>query len=718
MCLQVATLKKLKSLDLSKHNIVQWNQYFIDRGHSCLEFEHLDRSLLNFMEERKFRPLLVKEIRPIVQQVAQALKHLKAVGIIHTDLKMDNIMLVDQLRQPYRVKLIDFGLAHEVSAAVTGSYLQPRAYRSPEILLGNRFSVAIDMWSLGCTAAALYLGSVLYPGLGEYEMIKFIMETQGQLPDTMLDKGRKTRKYFRRAVNSTTSHWQLKTPDEYRRATGKQPMENRSFKFSSLDHLVDVQPINSHNSADRVAEISDVNMFVDMLKAMLQLNPNTRATPYELLEHKFISMHHIASMRKKSSYVLSCFQMMEIQTSDSSTAGGPLVQPQCTATGLVQPNPPSHAGSGKTHQPQHTSRLPCTSTQFKGTDESNIKRSLQGNCDFSSRIHDYWHTRQRRPGQRTRPAEHHQPSAGPSDRTRTEGQVQSGLRRGDHDYVPSHKDRSQRDRNVRSSTRDYHWDTRQRQPDQGTRPAEHHQPSTRPSDRTRTEGQAQWRLRRGDHDDVPSHHDRRKRDRNVRATGRDDYWHTRQRQPDQRTRPAEHHQPSTRPSVSTRTEGQAQWRLRRGDHDDVPSHHDIRKRDRDVRATGREDYLHTQQRQQDHRTKPAEHHQPSAGHLDSTRTEGQAQTGLKRKRDGPDDVLSQNDGRKRDRNDRADGRDYHWDTRQRRPDQRTRPAEHHQPSTGPSDSTRTEGQAQSGLKRKRDDHDDMLSQHDGRKRKK
>ncbi|CAB1431028.1 unnamed protein product [Pleuronectes platessa] len=298
---EVAILKKLKSMDLSKCNIVQWNQYFIDTGHICLEFEHLDRSLLNFMEERKFRPLLVKEIRPIVQQVAQALKHLKAVGIIHADLKLDNIMLVDQLRQPYRVKLIDFGLAHEVSAAVVGSYLQTRPYRSPEILLGNRFTVAIDMWSLGCTAAALYLGALLYPGLGEYEMITFIMETQGQLPVTMLNKGCKTQKYFRRAVNNTSSVWKLMTPNEYRRATGKQPMENRGFKFSSLDHLVDVQPIKTHNSADRVAEMSDVNMFVDMLKAMLQLDPNTRATPCEVLEHKFISMHHIASMRKKSS---------------------------------------------------------------------------------------------------------------------------------------------------------------------------------------------------------------------------------------------------------------------------------------------------------------------------------------------------------------------------------------------------------------------------------
>ena len=89
-------------------------------------------------------------------------------------------------------------------------------------------------------AAAMYLGTMLYPGLGEYEMvrilfavhcflfyrhksssstqvvlyvqIKYIMQTQGQLPVTMLDNGLKTPKYFRREVNSTTSVWKLKVP--------------------------------------------------------------------------------------------------------------------------------------------------------------------------------------------------------------------------------------------------------------------------------------------------------------------------------------------------------------------------------------------------------------------------------------------------------------------------------------------------------------------------
>lgn len=66
---QVSTLSKLKLLDSDKCNIVRWYQVFTDKGHICLEFEHLDKSLFDFMKDRYFRPLLLKEIRPIVQQV-------------------------------------------------------------------------------------------------------------------------------------------------------------------------------------------------------------------------------------------------------------------------------------------------------------------------------------------------------------------------------------------------------------------------------------------------------------------------------------------------------------------------------------------------------------------------------------------------------------------------------------------------------------------------
>ncbi|CAJ1061885.1 homeodomain-interacting protein kinase 1-like [Xyrichtys novacula] len=120
---------KGRVLDSDKSNILQWDKAFTDRGHFCLAFEHFDKSLHDFMKEKYLESLLLREIRPIIQQVANALDHLKTIGMIHADLKLDNVMLVDHEHQPYKVKVIDFGLAGDVSATRLGSNIQTHPFR-------------------------------------------------------------------------------------------------------------------------------------------------------------------------------------------------------------------------------------------------------------------------------------------------------------------------------------------------------------------------------------------------------------------------------------------------------------------------------------------------------------------------------------------------------------------------------------------------------------
>lgn len=50
--------------------------------------------------------------------------------------------------------------------------------RAPEIILGLPFCEAIDMWSLGCVIAELFLGWPLYPGALEYDQVTFPSRTQ------------------------------------------------------------------------------------------------------------------------------------------------------------------------------------------------------------------------------------------------------------------------------------------------------------------------------------------------------------------------------------------------------------------------------------------------------------------------------------------------------------------------------------------------------------
>ncbi|XP_051246011.1 homeodomain-interacting protein kinase 1-like [Dicentrarchus labrax] len=361
------------------------------------------------MKERYFQPLLLKEIRPVVQQIANALHHLKAVGIIHADLKLENVMLVNHVREPYRLKVIDFGLACDTSAASVGSYIQTRHYRSPEILLGLPFTEAIDMWSLGCVAVTLYLGIILYPGNSEYDMIRYIVETQGQPPDHLLTFAQKTCCFFQRDYNSGTSLWKLKTPQQFQREVGTPSVETRILKMSSLDDLLHVRVIHPEISADKVAEMTDLLMFVNMVKGMLQLDATERITPRQVLEHQFTTMCHMVSMYPLSSHVRSCFEIMDtFQQALTSNSGKALSGSlQQTSSRAVQQNlPPPLAKRSSQSQAHYINPDPGTRTQTKSLVKSGKKRKKvddeDGNMNdtphlskrVKSKCHRYAHIQQ------------------------------------------------------------------------------------------------------------------------------------------------------------------------------------------------------------------------------------------------------------------------------------------------------------------------------------
>ncbi|XP_030601127.1 homeodomain-interacting protein kinase 3-like [Archocentrus centrarchus] len=347
-------LYKLSLYNSHEHNLTEWHRAFIDSGRTCLEFECLDKSLFDFMQERHFQPLSLMAIRPIVVQMAVALKHLKSVGIIHADLKLQNVMLVNHQQEPYRIKVIDFGLACETSAATVGSYIQSRPYRSPEIILGLPFTEAIDVWSLGNIAAYLYLGSLLYPGYTEYDMMNYIVETQGNPPEKMLNSGLKTSCFFYKEFNSTTSNWKLKTPEQFFEESGIKPTERRGRNFTSLNDLLHFQQLGAQTFTDKAAEMCDLLMFVEMVKEMLQLDPERRITPQQVLDHSFARMNHIGYLYDLSSYVKSCYQHMDIckekstVSSDSGTGvSGSLQQPVSESRQPAQQRLPPPAAESK-----------------------------------------------------------------------------------------------------------------------------------------------------------------------------------------------------------------------------------------------------------------------------------------------------------------------------------------------------------------------------------
>uniref|UniRef100_A0A8C1VMC9 non-specific serine/threonine protein kinase n=1 Tax=Cyprinus carpio TaxID=7962 RepID=A0A8C1VMC9_CYPCA len=309
--IEVGILARLSSENAEEHNLVRAFECFQHRSHTCLVFEMLEQNLYDFLKQNKFSPLPLKVIRPILQQVATALKKLKAMGLIHADLKPENIMLVDPVRQPYRVKVIDFGSASHVSKAVCSTYLQSRYYRAPEIILGLPFCEAIDMWSLGCVIAELFLGWPLYPGALEFDQIRYISQTQGLPGEHLLNVATKTSRFFCRESDSPYAAWRLKSTEEHETETGLKSKEARKYIFSCLDDVAHVNLVMNLEGCDLLAEKVDRAEFVGLLKKMLFIDAEERIAPSDALSHPFVTMQHLLDF-PHSNHVKSCFHIMDV----------------------------------------------------------------------------------------------------------------------------------------------------------------------------------------------------------------------------------------------------------------------------------------------------------------------------------------------------------------------------------------------------------------------
>jgi serine/threonine protein kinase len=122
-----------------------------------------------------------------------------------------------------RIKLIDFGSAcFEGQTAHT--YIQSRFYRSPEVLIGLTYDSAIDLWSLGCVAAELFLGLPILPGVHEHDQVGRICEMIADLPDWMLDQGSKSSKYFVKFVPAASSPAPIPPPGGPGSGSSSQPL--------------------------------------------------------------------------------------------------------------------------------------------------------------------------------------------------------------------------------------------------------------------------------------------------------------------------------------------------------------------------------------------------------------------------------------------------------------------------------------------------------------
>jgi len=106
-------------------------------------------------------------LKRIMGQILNTLKYLhNDKKIIHTDLKLDNILLTKQLTkiktlEDFNIKIVDFGTSHLSNGKLNYS-IGTFEYNSPEIILGFPYNTLTDIWSSGCIFMEMVSGYCLF----------------------------------------------------------------------------------------------------------------------------------------------------------------------------------------------------------------------------------------------------------------------------------------------------------------------------------------------------------------------------------------------------------------------------------------------------------------------------------------------------------------------------------------------------------------------------
>ncbi|XP_074327196.1 uncharacterized protein LOC141665113 isoform X2 [Apium graveolens] len=269
---ELVILKKLVGADPEdRRHCVRFLSNFKYRNHLCLVFESLHMNLREVL--KKFGRnigLKLTAVRAYAKQLFIALKHLKNCGVLHSDIKPDN-MLVNEAKNV--LKLSDFGNAMFAGKNEITPYLVSRFYRAPEIILGLPYDHPMDIWSVGCCLYELYSGKVLFPGPSNNDMLRLHMELKGPFPKKMIRKGAFTDQHFDQDMNFL--------------ATEEDPVTKKAIKRLILNiKPKDISTIVLGSAGEDPKMLAN---FKDILEKIFVLDPDKRITVSQALSHPFIT---------------------------------------------------------------------------------------------------------------------------------------------------------------------------------------------------------------------------------------------------------------------------------------------------------------------------------------------------------------------------------------------------------------------------------------------
>ena len=228
------------------------------------EFYYL---ILEYVEGMTLKDYMVKNPRipietivHIAKQIASGLSHAHQNGIIHRDIKPQNILMNDNLT----CKITDFGIARaygDTTLTQTNQMLGTVYYLSPEQARGNVATAQSDIYSLGILIFEMITGQI--PFKGESAVAIALKHLQEELPD--IDKYREN---VPQSVKNIVLKATMKNPNE-RYISSKELFEDlstvlnpeRLYENKYTGFKIPAQPANNYNETQYIDNSSNNNQY-------------------------------------------------------------------------------------------------------------------------------------------------------------------------------------------------------------------------------------------------------------------------------------------------------------------------------------------------------------------------------------------------------------------------------------------------------------------------
>ena len=162
-------LEALRSVD--HPNIVKLYETYEDENYFHIVMEYCEGGdlLSKFIQTRKIDE---KRSAHIIYQVLSAVNHLHKNGIVHRDIKAENIMFRSSKEEDWEIKVIDFGISAKLNSNFTKMHniVGSPFSIAPEIF-SEEYDHKCDMWSVGVLTYFLLSGTVPFTGNSHHEVI-------------------------------------------------------------------------------------------------------------------------------------------------------------------------------------------------------------------------------------------------------------------------------------------------------------------------------------------------------------------------------------------------------------------------------------------------------------------------------------------------------------------------------------------------------------------